>query len=112
MCAFEKLRYVISAVKVQKRLEILRFQAFWAGTDKIDILVEKNAARRAAYQLRAQRSTRKGHAASVKLHRLAAMSLTAARRVAVGKEEQRRERALTFKKVGASDTQLAPTWSE
>ena len=78
---------------------------------KIDILVEKNAARRAAYQLRAQRSTRKGHAASVKLHRLAAMSLTAARRVAVGKEEQRRERALTFKKVGASDTQLAPTWS-
>ena len=85
-------------MKVQKRLEILRFQVIWAGTDKIDILVEKNAARRAAYQLRAQRSTRKGHAASVKLHRLAAMSLTAARRVAVGKEEQRRERALTFKK--------------
>ena len=56
------------------------------------------AARRAARQLRAQQSTRKGHAASVKLHRVAAMSLTDARRVAVGKEEQRRECALTFEK--------------
>ena len=56
------------------------------------------AARRAARQLRAQQSTRKGHATSVKLHRVAAMSLTDARRVAVGKEEQRRERALTFEK--------------
>ena len=33
-----------------------------------------------------------------------------AKRVAVGEEEQRRERALTFKKVGASDMTLAPTW--
>ena len=56
------------------------------------------AARRAARQLRVQQSTRKGHATSVKLHRVAAMSLTDARRVAVGKEEQRRECALTFEK--------------
>ena len=34
-----------------------------------------------------------------------------AERIAVGKEEQRNERTLTFyKKVGASDMQLAPTW--
>ena len=33
-----------------------------------------------------------------------------AQRVRFGKEEQRRERALTFaKKIGASDTKLAPT---
>ena len=33
------------------------------------------------------------------------------KRVRFGKEEQRRERTLTFvKKVGASDTKLAPTW--
>ena len=34
-----------------------------------------------------------------------------AKRVRFGKEEQRNERALTFEKVGASDMQLAPTWS-
>ena len=33
-----------------------------------------------------------------------------AKRVRFGEEEQRRERALTFEKVGASDTELAPTW--
>ena len=32
------------------------------------------------------------------------------RRVQVGKEEQRHERALNFKKFGASDIKLAPTW--
>ena len=35
-----------------------------------------------------------------------------AKRVRFGKEEQRNERALTFEKVGASDMQLAPTWSK
>ena len=33
-----------------------------------------------------------------------------AERIAVGKEEQRHERALTLKKVGASDIELDPTW--
>ena len=43
--------------------------------------------------------------------RKAAKPPTAAQRIAVGKEEQRNECALTFcKKVGASDMQLAPTW--
>ena len=32
-----------------------------------------------------------------------------AERIAVGKEEQRHERALTLKKVGASDIELDPT---
>ena len=51
------------------------------GTVKIDILstTDKTAAQRRT-QIGAQRSARKGHAASVKLHRLAAMSPTAARR--------------------------------
>ena len=34
-----------------------------------------------------------------------------AQRLRYGEEEQQNERALTFKKVGASDMTLAPTWS-
>ena len=87
-----------SAAKTQKERHTSRRVFLFAMRCRKRYSPKVKAARRAARQLRAQQSTRKGHATSVKLHRVAAMSLTDARRVAVGKEEQRRECALTFEK--------------